>query len=59
MAAEAEGVVHWSEPDLNEGGEDGEFGAKRTLRAPKKKKLVSVNKMAGTGKTKMRFGSKR
>ena len=24
-----------------------------------KKKLVSVNKMAGTGKTKMRFGSKR
>ena len=57
--ADAEVTMHWSEPDPNDGDDDDMRGPKRTQRVVKKKKQVSVNKMAGTGKTKMRYGSKR
>ena len=59
VVADAEVTMHWSEPDPNDGDDDDMRGPKRTQRVVKKKKQVSVNKMAGTGKTKMRYGSKR
>jgi hypothetical protein len=58
VVAEAEVALHWSEPDQADAEED-TAGERRTQRVVKKKKQLSVNKMAGTGKTKMRYGSKR